>query len=158
MKISSDDIVKINQLYPSMREDAKCFLCEAADLNAFIFSGLRTYEEQTKLYSQGRTTTGDIVTNARPGQSWHNFGIAMDVVFKNSVGEWTWDDKEMWDELGKLGEKHRFHWGGRFRGFVDLPHFDRNYGFSLEELNEIYSEHEQLSDVWTAINNYGFKA
>ena len=32
-----------------------------------ITSGRRTMAEQQKLYNQGRTAPGDIVTNARPG-------------------------------------------------------------------------------------------
>jgi hypothetical protein len=40
--------------------------------------GLRTIEEQEKLYAQGRTTKGPIITNSKPGFSFHNFGCASD--------------------------------------------------------------------------------
>ena len=32
----------------------------------------RSHAEQARLYAQGRTTTGKVVTNAKPGQSRHN--------------------------------------------------------------------------------------
>ena len=49
-----------------------------------IISGSRTYAEQNVIDAQGRTTPGKIVSNAKGGQSLHNFGIAWDVgIFKN---------------------------------------------------------------------------
>ncbi|SVE43245.1 uncharacterized protein METZ01_LOCUS496099, partial [marine metagenome] len=44
----------------------------------FVVHTLRTYAEQDDLYEQGRTEPGKIVTNARGGKSWHNFGLAID--------------------------------------------------------------------------------
>jgi peptidoglycan L-alanyl-D-glutamate endopeptidase CwlK len=45
-----------------------------------VLSGLRSYAQQAALFAQGRTKPGKIVTNARPGSSWHNYGLAIDVV------------------------------------------------------------------------------
>ena len=36
-------------------------------------------DEQAKVYAQGRTAPGKIVTHAKPGHSNHNFGVAFDV-------------------------------------------------------------------------------
>ena len=44
-----------------------------------ITQALRTWDEQEELYAQGRTKKGKIVTNAKAGYSWHNYGLAIDV-------------------------------------------------------------------------------
>lgn len=41
-------------------------------------SGLRSFEDQAKLYACGRTHPGSIVTQAGPGLSFHNYGLASD--------------------------------------------------------------------------------
>lgn len=54
--------------------------CEAAGLEVLVYCTLRTLEEQTRLYEQGRTTPGPIVTYAKAGESAHNYGLALDFV------------------------------------------------------------------------------
>lgn len=44
-----------------------------------VVQGLRTYAEQAELYAKGRSTPGARVTNAPPGSSYHNYGLAVDV-------------------------------------------------------------------------------
>jgi len=53
---------------------------EALGTYILVVSGLRTSSEQEALYAQGRTTPGHIVTNAKAGESMHNYGLAVDVV------------------------------------------------------------------------------
>ena len=55
-----------------------------------IYYACRTCQEQAKLYAQGRTAPGEIVTEAKPGQTPHEFGLAVDVVL-------IVDGKEVWD-------------------------------------------------------------
>lgn len=81
---------------------------------------LRSLEEQGALYAKGRVFDGPIVTNAKPGYSWHNFGRAFDVAFKVG-GRVTWNGP--WEEIGRLGELMGFEWGGRWHSIVDKPHF-----------------------------------
>jgi len=45
-----------------------------------IYCGRRTMEEQAALYSLGRSAPGRIVTKARAGESYHNYGLAFDWV------------------------------------------------------------------------------
>ena len=55
----------------------------------FVVNGLRTYQEQHRLYLQGRKTPGSVVTNADSGESYHNFGLAFDfAVVKNGRAVW----------------------------------------------------------------------
>jgi hypothetical protein len=48
-------------------------------LQPIVTEGHRTYERQRELYAQGRTAPGAIVTQALPGESAHNFGLACDI-------------------------------------------------------------------------------
>ena len=72
---------KILQIDESVQFAARLLvnLSEASGNPVRVTQGLRTYAEQDALYAQGRTTPGPIVTNARGGQSYHNFGLAIDV-------------------------------------------------------------------------------
>lgn len=94
-----------------------------------ITSGLRTMEEQAQLYANGRGSyvynnrryydlTGKIVTNAKPGQSNHNSGRAIDIVDRNKGYDIDWP------KLAKLGKSLGLSWGGDFAGLVDKPHFE----------------------------------
>jgi len=88
-----------------------------------IISGLRTYEEQDTLYAQGRTINKDkdIVTNAKGGQSNHNFGIAFDIgVFE---GTKYLKDSPKYKTVGILGVELGLEWGGNWKTIVDQPHF-----------------------------------
>ena len=49
-------------------------------IEPLIYCGRRTMEEQAALYAKGRTAGGKIVTKAKPGQSYHNYGLAFDWV------------------------------------------------------------------------------
>src|SRR5690606_12092414 len=42
------------------------------------YFGIRTHEQQAFLYAQGRDRPGRVVTNARAGESAHNYGCASD--------------------------------------------------------------------------------
>lgn len=54
--------------------------CLDEGLLPYVYEGFRTNERQQELYEQGRTKPGKIVTWARPGQSFHNYGLAVDWV------------------------------------------------------------------------------
>lgn len=92
-----------------------------AGIQIKIINGFRTYAEQDKLYAQGRTTPGDIVTNARGGYSNHNFAIAFDIgVFEGSK---YLSDSAKYKAVGVLGEELGLEWGGNWKTIVDQPHF-----------------------------------
>jgi peptidoglycan L-alanyl-D-glutamate endopeptidase CwlK len=96
-------------------------------LDARVISGTRTYTQQAALYRQGRNgNAGPKVTNAKAGQSWHNFGLAWDIgIFRNS--EYLTDGSE-YDRAGSLGKMIGVEWGGDWRTFVDKPHFQTPFG------------------------------
>lgn len=113
----------IDKLHPKIRPMTLDFIAKAktAGIDIKITAGLRSFEEQEKIYNQGRTTAGAIVTKAKPGQSFHNYGLAIDVV-PIVNGKAIWDKEEFWQKLGVIGEAVGFEWGGRWK-FIDKPHF-----------------------------------
>jgi len=92
-----------------------------------VTDGFRSFQEQDNLYEQGRTRPGNRVTNARGGQSWHNYGVAMDSTFQDPNGQPHWredgDYARLWQRYGEVGQRHGLEWGGNFRN-VDNPHHE----------------------------------
>ena len=97
-------------------------LIRASGLDARIISGTRTYAQQTVLYRQGRFgNPGPIVTNAKAGQSWHNFGRAWDIgIFR--AGKYLTDGPE-YGEAATKGKIGGVEWGGDWITFKDKPHY-----------------------------------
>lgn len=91
-------------------------------LDARVISGYRDPKEQAKLYAQGRTTPGKIVTNARPGYSWHNFGFAFDIGLFTPDGDYIDSNDTGLQWLGPIGERLGLAWGGKWSS-PDYPHF-----------------------------------
>jgi len=102
-----------------------------------IAQGLRTETEQNALYSQGRTKPGKIVTNAKFGQSFHCFGIAVDIVLIINEKEASWDINKDWDqdkksdwiECVEIFKKYGWSWGGNWVSLKDYPHFEKTFGY-----------------------------
>jgi hypothetical protein len=101
--------------------------------------GMRTVAYQDKLYAQGRTIPGQIVTYVRGGESWHNYGLAFDIGlftegFKKYIGNST-----VYTDIGiALAEQFPdIVWGGKFPKyfggtFIDKPHYEYHPGYSVE--------------------------
>lgn len=119
---------RIEDLEPVTRALCEQFLAhaEARGHALRITHTLRTMEEQAKLYAQGRTAPGKIVTRAMPGQSAHNYGMAFDVCFKGTT-PYPEDALGLawWGEIGAVGKKLGLVWGGDFKKLKDRPHFER---------------------------------
>ncbi|MBM7678367.1 M15 family metallopeptidase [Gracilibacillus alcaliphilus] len=100
-----------------------------------ISSGYRSNAEQQKLFNQGRTTPGNIVTNARPGQSMHNYGLAVDYFLVSKNGKTAlWDVNKNWRRVATIAKSLGFEWGGDWSGFKDYPHLQMTGGLSLSQL------------------------
>ncbi|WP_082131139.1 LysM peptidoglycan-binding domain-containing protein [Geobacillus sp. T6] len=103
-------------------------------INVIITQGLRTVEEQNELYAQGRTKPGKIVTNAKGGYSYHNYGLAFDFAVLNDDGSVNWKVDEQWKRVGAIGKSLGLEWGGDWDSFKDYPHFQYTFGLSLADL------------------------
>ncbi len=126
---------RISTLHPLIREKAIEFINRAEKelgIKLRVTSALRTWSDQQKLYNQGRSAPGKIVTWASPGQSYHNYGLAFDVVEIKS-GKALWNNPR-WAEIGNLGKRLGFVWGGDWKGKIDRPHFQMTFGKHHSEL------------------------
>lgn len=95
-----------------------------------LSEGFRSAKKQNEYYAKGRTTEGKIITNAQGLQSYHNFGLAFDVIFI----KYNWNaPQNWWDTLGKEGEKLGLTWGGRWE-MRDYTHFELHDGFTWKDV------------------------
>lgn len=117
---------RLEGLNSDFRKQVDILLADLADQNiaVCVVSGLRTIQQQNQLYAQGRSTGGNIVTNAKGGQSPHNFGTAVDLAPLDSKGEINWNDKQGFALIGEAAERLGMVWGGKFKSIVDLPHVE----------------------------------
>ena len=113
-------------LVPQAQIAARKFIAILTDKgkDVRLLSGTRTYAEQDALYRQGRNgNTQPKVTNAKGGQSNHNFGIAWDIgLFEN--GKYIMADSK-YKQLPAmvLTELTELEWGGSWISFPDFPHY-----------------------------------
>ncbi len=151
MKLDPRSAEKVATLRPKARPYFdKLYQLANADLAEYglkvVFtSGNRTWAEQDALFAQGRTTPGEEVTNARGGQSMHNYEFAVDAtIFKGSKPVW---ESPHYDTIGKIGESIGLEWGGRWKSIVDKPHFQIRTGRKASELRALVN-----SKGWGAID------
>jgi peptidoglycan L-alanyl-D-glutamate endopeptidase CwlK len=126
----------LDDLLPAVKERVEKFLNSAKDagIDLLITSTYRDNESQNALYAQGRTTSGRIVTNAKAGQSFHNYRCAVDVVPLIN-GKPIWDvSYQVWQTVGKLGKEAGLEWAGDWKTFKEMPHFQYTNGFNLADL------------------------
>ena len=125
------------------RAQAEAFLAAAqpiADKHGItieVISGLRSWAQQNALYAQGRTKPGRIVTKARAGSSWHNYGLAIDLGLFDGGKYLDRADPRRADriyaELGKLAADMGIEWAGTWKSFTESPHFQNRYGMSISQ-------------------------
>lgn len=108
-----------------------------------IVEGFRSVEEQDELYERGRMKVGKIVTNAKGGQSYHNYGLAIDfAILDKETNQLSWDIKKDgnkngiadWHEVVQEAKKLGFSWGGDWKKFKDYPHLEMTFDQSIEQL------------------------
>lgn len=166
--------VRVGKLYPGIRplayrvlEDVR--LMTGRKLN--VVSGLREYEEQLILYAKGRerqpdgswvlVNRGKVVTNARPGASWHNYGLAFDVAWAGQDPYLTKlpkaEQDELWAAYGKAVIAHGMVWGGEsiliVNGVKDRPHAELSYGMTIAQAMELYNM-GGLKAVWAQLDQH----
>ena len=126
----------LDELLPMVRTRVDKFLdlCEEQGIDLLVTSTYRDHESQGALYEQGRTRPGKVVTNAKSGESWHNYRCAIDVVpLVNGKPNWDGSDP-IWEVIGELGEQAGLEWAGRWRTFKELAHFQYTGGLTLTDL------------------------
>ena len=142
---------RIKLLHPKLRDevfDLYDDICEALKGRAACrFSHtLRTFAEQNALYAKGRTTPGAKITNAKAGFSYHNYGLAIDIVFIIDGKTASWDmksdfdndGKSDWQEVVTIFKQYGWEWGGDWK-FFDGPHFQKTFGKPVRELLALHT-------------------
>ena len=149
---------RIGLLHPKLRDEVTNLINKANGLltgtsQIRLVQGLRTFKEQDDLYAQGRTKPGHVVTNAKGGQSLHNYGVAFDfcLLLPNDV---SWDihadfDKDGiadWAEVVKVFKDAGWEWGGLWK-FQDTPHLQKTFGHTWHDLLAKYNNNETFLDA-----------
>jgi peptidoglycan L-alanyl-D-glutamate endopeptidase CwlK len=137
---------RIKLLHPKLREEANQIydeICEALNGKAtcrFTYT-LRTFAEQDALFKKVPK-----VTNAKGGMSYHNYGLAIDIVLLVD-GKASWDVKTDFDGDGKSDWREvvqifkSFGWeAGIDWKFYDAPHFQKTLGYSVRQLLALYND------------------
>lgn len=153
-------VERVTMLHPLVRQEVinaiDAIECKLLPKNAKIriVQGLRTIDEQNALYAQGRTKPGKIVTNAKGGSSFHNYGVAIDFAImydKDNDGiyeELSWDTNIDLDKNGQTEWKTvvdnfvalGWSWGGAWRTFKDLPHLEKTFKISWRDMFDKYNK------------------
>lgn len=113
-------------------------------LSAHIFEGWRSPQRQNQLYDQGRTKPGKIVTNRQAWESIHQYGLAVDVAFKDTRGNWTWVGD--WEGLTREFQ----YYGFRSLAPLEKAHFQIDGGLSIREIQAINKDYGQ-SGLWAYV-------
>lgn len=106
--------------------------CKKHNIDVIITSTYRDAESQNALYAQGRTAPGKKVTNAKAGQSFHNWKVAFD--FCPIVnGKAVWNDVALYTKCGEIAEVVGLEWAGRWKTFKELAHCQYTGGLTLAD-------------------------
>lgn len=125
---------KINDLHPKVAALCSEFIkrCDEQGIDILITSTYRDGESQNELYAQGRTKPGKIVTNAKAGDSFHNWRVAFDFV-PIVGGKAQWNDADLFKRCGEIAESIGLEWAGRWTKFRELPHVQFTGGLRLAD-------------------------
>jgi peptidoglycan L-alanyl-D-glutamate endopeptidase CwlK len=161
MDIASQD--RLKRVFPGLAQKIYQLstLLAAQDVYITVAQGLRTVEGQDALFAKGRDAMGNIinksqvVTNARGGHSWHNFGLAVDCypIGKDKTIDWN-QQHPQWKLMEQEGTSLGLTCGANWVRLVDAPHFQLTGRFPVgaptDEVRELYKQ-GGLSAVWAEV-------
>lgn len=147
-------IDRIAQAHPKIREELKLNYIECNNLLpkgvrlrfAYVY---RSIAEQNVLYNQRPK-----VTNAKGGQSIHNYGLAFDYVImldKDNNGTFEtieWNLKSPYHKVVVDFFKSKgYEWGGDWKNFKDYPHFQKAFGHTWQSLKRKLDTGDVIKDA-----------
>lgn len=162
MALDETTLKRIKTLHPKIRKEvleAYTHINEkllGKNVRLRLTHTFRTFEEQDKLFNQRPK-----VTNAKGGQSIHNYGLAFDMVIlydldKNGTFEKvSWDMLKDFDQDGQSDwmeavnyfKSQGFTWGGDWKSFKDNPHFQKDFGVSWQQMKAKIDKGDYCSEV-----------
>lgn len=124
----------ISDLHHKVATMCRAFMaaCTERGIDVLITSTYRDKASQDALYAQGRTAPGPRVTNAKGGQSWHNWHVAFDFV-PIVNGKAQWNDTKTFAKCGEIAESVGLEWAGRWKTFKELAHCQYTGGLTLAD-------------------------
>ena len=136
-------IERIENAHPIIREELKEYYLEC---NNKLPKGVRlrfshvyrTNEEQDELFAKRPK-----VTNAKGGQSIHNYGLAFDIVIlfdKDGNGTFetaSWKVDRYFMIVVDYFKSKGYEWGGDWNKFQDRPHFQKSFGHTWRTLQAL---------------------
>jgi peptidoglycan L-alanyl-D-glutamate endopeptidase CwlK len=143
----------ITKLHPRLQDKIAEFKekCDKAGLKIGISECFRTVEEQDALYAIGRTKPGKIVTNARGSSysSMHQWGVAFDFYRNDGKGVYN-TSGNFFQKVGAIGKSIGLEWGGDWKSFKDLPHFQlKDWGSTSSTLKTKFYTPSNFIATWT---------
>jgi D-alanyl-D-alanine carboxypeptidase-like protein/LysM domain-containing protein len=147
----SNDPLDPSRVAPKLAQNARTLIeaCRNAGVTIRIDKALRTWAEQDALFASGRTAPGPIRTYARGGESFHNFGLAFDILLLEQ-GKVTWDGRHPgWRLAGDIGTSLGLLWGGNWKSLRDMPHFELRGRLTLKDCRTLYAG--GINAVWNAL-------
>ena len=153
MNLHEKNTSKINSLHPLIRNCVwnliNCVKQEL-DIDLVVTYGFRSISEQDTIYQKGRDLIGDIVTYAKGGQSYHNYGLAFDV--KPDMSYEDVKNFNFWTEIGIIGKKIGFEWGGDFTVIDDRRHFQKRFGLNYSEMHTLIKDNDLTNGFISIVN------
>jgi peptidoglycan LD-endopeptidase CwlK len=129
--------------------------CRKRGADFYVLRGFSTYAEQDAIYAKGRAESGPRVTDAKAGQSAHNFGLAVDLCRDKDLRipklQPDWRDAS-YEILGVLAPQYGLVWGGHYKK-PDRPHINFPGYCAAKQLVPIRRvfEAEGLKQAWRLI-------
>lgn len=118
-------------------------LCDELPEEWQPYSGYRTFDEQNNLWAKGRSLHGDIVTDAKGGESAHNWGCATDwIIWKDNNPVWIPREDKRWDEYIKAVENVGLKSG---KDFGDVDHNELKISCGWKKILAFYDREGSIS-------------
>lgn len=142
MPVDAISISRLNELHPAVRDSAIRAYTRACKItpvgvHPFITECFRSFKRSDELYAQGRTKPGNKVSNAKGGESIHNYSLALDFVLQVN-GKMDWNVNANWMKVIQCFKEEGWESGADWRSFKDYPHLEKRLGNSLKQLQAKY--------------------
>ncbi len=161
---------KLTKICPDVADrwkKARQALWDSHQVQIKITDGYRNFSEQFAVWSKGRKrdkqgnwTISDptkVVTHSMPGQSYHNYSLAIDSAFMGEDPYLAKLEKDacdkLWQAYGDAVKAQGMEWGGDWEGAKnDRPHCQVSYGLSVHTCQIVY-ENSGIPGVWNRCKN-----
>ncbi|MAX79679.1 MAG: hypothetical protein CL843_05850 [Crocinitomicaceae bacterium] len=157
-------VQRMATIHPDLRDELKAIYQAILNQGVAIrfTSVFRSFEEQNQLYAQGRNgNAGNIVTYARGGSSYHNYGLAVDfclLVDGGKQASWSLkadfdkDGQADWMEVVQIFNDYGWEWGGSWSRIKDYPHFQKTFNKTTAQLKELVESGNTLEGKYPQLS------